>query len=158
MPGYYGTNSVKWLTGLTLAAERAPGPFTTRWYNDPVRDGSGRPTGATTPVWSIAPESVIVSPSPDQSLPSGRPAELWGWAWADGGVDTVEISTDGGATWSPAALEPPAGRTWQRFTATWRPQRGSHDICSRARTADGRTQPATGARNAIHHVPVGVPS
>src|SRR5262249_32628485 len=50
VPGYYGTNSVKWLTRLTLAEQRASGPFTTRWYNDVVRDASGRPTGATTPV------------------------------------------------------------------------------------------------------------
>ena len=55
VPGFYGTNSVKWLTRLTLADKRATGPFTTRWYNDPVRDAAGRPTGATTPVWSIAP-------------------------------------------------------------------------------------------------------
>jgi sulfane dehydrogenase subunit SoxC len=30
VPGYYGTNSVKWLTRLTLADARAAGPFTTR--------------------------------------------------------------------------------------------------------------------------------
>jgi DMSO/TMAO reductase YedYZ molybdopterin-dependent catalytic subunit len=32
VPGYYGTNSVKWLNRITLADTRAPGPFTTRWY------------------------------------------------------------------------------------------------------------------------------
>ncbi len=63
VPGYYGTNSVKWLNRLTLADTRAKGPFTTRWYNDAVRDASGQPTGATSPVWSIAPELVIVSPA-----------------------------------------------------------------------------------------------
>lgn len=158
VPGFYGTNSVKWLTRVTLAASRATSPFTTRWYNDRVRDASGQPTGATTPVWSIAPESVIVSPAPDHTLPSG-PAELWGWAWADGGVTTVDISTDGGSTWTPATVEQAAGRTWQRFTATWHPQRtGPHDLCSRARTADGRSQPPSGARNAVHHVPVQVAS
>jgi DMSO/TMAO reductase YedYZ molybdopterin-dependent catalytic subunit len=39
VPGFYGTNSVKWLTRVTLAEARAGGPFTTRWYNDPVEDG-----------------------------------------------------------------------------------------------------------------------
>src|SRR5262249_56195340 len=33
VPGFYGTNSVKWLTRVTLAEERASGPFTKRWYN-----------------------------------------------------------------------------------------------------------------------------
>src|SRR5262249_14088438 len=90
VPGWYGTNSVKWLQRLTLSDGRSAGPFTTRWYNDAVRDDAGRPTGATTPVWSIAPESVIVSPAPDQGLAVGAPVEIWGWAWADGGVAIAE--------------------------------------------------------------------
>jgi DMSO/TMAO reductase YedYZ molybdopterin-dependent catalytic subunit len=157
VPGYYGTNSVKWLTRLTLAEQRASGPFTTRWYNDVQRDASGQPTGAPTPVWSIAPESVIVAPAPDQVLEWGEEVEIWGWAWADGGVAAVEISGDGGTSWRRASLEPPAERAWQRHAATWRPrQRGRHELCARAYTADGRTQPATGARNAIHRVAIDV--
>ena len=88
VPGYYGTNSVKWLCRLTLMDTRAAGPFTTRWYNDVVRDAAGQPTGSTSPVWSIAPESVIVSPAPNQAVTAGEFFEIWGWAWADGGVDT----------------------------------------------------------------------
>lgn len=45
VPGFYGTNSVKWLQRLTLSDTRAGGPFTTRWYNDPARGADGRPTG-----------------------------------------------------------------------------------------------------------------
>jgi DMSO/TMAO reductase YedYZ molybdopterin-dependent catalytic subunit len=80
VPGYYGTNSVKWLNRLSLAEKRANGPFTTRWYNDPILNADGRPTGRTVPVWSIAPESVIVSPAPDQTLSAGEDVEIWGWA------------------------------------------------------------------------------
>jgi DMSO/TMAO reductase YedYZ molybdopterin-dependent catalytic subunit len=157
VPGYYGTNSVKWLTRLTVADARAPGPFTTRWYNDPVRDEAGRTTGTIVPVWSIAPESVIVSPAPDQALAVGETVEVWGWAWADGGVRAVDVSTDDGSIWIPASIEPPAGRGWQRFAATWRPsERRAHQLVSRAQSADGRVQPASGARNAVHHVPVSV--
>jgi sulfane dehydrogenase subunit SoxC len=157
VPGFYGTNCVKWLTRLTLADARAAGPFTTRWYNDAVRDASGRPTGAAAPVWAIAPESAIVSPAPHQEVAAGEPVEVWGWAWADGGVDAVDLGADGEPGWTRAAVEPPAGRTWQRFTATWRPRRrGRHDLCSRAHSADGRSQPEAGARNAIHRVPVAV--
>jgi DMSO/TMAO reductase YedYZ molybdopterin-dependent catalytic subunit len=60
VPGFYGTNSVKWLVRMTLAECRAAGPFTTRWYTDPVLDSAGRETGESTPVWSIAPESRLV--------------------------------------------------------------------------------------------------
>jgi DMSO/TMAO reductase YedYZ molybdopterin-dependent catalytic subunit len=157
VPGYYGTNSVKWLNRLTLAETRAKGPFTTRWYNDPVRDELGRRTGATIPVGPIAPESVIVSPAPDQTLAAGDPVEVWGWAWADGGIDAVDVGADGESSWMRAAVERPTGRAWQRFTATWRPaHRGPHELCSRAQSADGRAQPGSGARNAVHRVPVTV--
>jgi DMSO/TMAO reductase YedYZ molybdopterin-dependent catalytic subunit len=154
VPGFYGTNSVKWLTRLTLADARATGPFTTRWYNDPLRDSAGRIVG-TAPVWSIAPESVIVSPAPDQALAAGEPIEVWGWAWADGGVRAVDVSVDGASAWTPAAIEPPAGRAWQRFSATLRPEHhGSCEFAARAQSRDGRSQPLAGARNAIHRVPV----
>jgi DMSO/TMAO reductase YedYZ molybdopterin-dependent catalytic subunit len=157
VPGFYGTNSVKWLTRLTLTETRAPGPFTTRWYNDPIRDASGQPTGATVPVGSIAPESVIVSPAPDQTLAMGEAVEVWGWTWADGGVDTVDVGGDGASAWTRATIEPRAGRTWQRFTATWRPERrGPLELWSRAQSAEGRSQPSSGARNAIHRVAVEV--
>jgi DMSO/TMAO reductase YedYZ molybdopterin-dependent catalytic subunit len=157
VPGYYGTNSVKWLTRLSVADARSSGPFTTRWYNDPVLDASGRPTGATIPVGPIAPESVIVSPAPDQTLAVAEVVEVWGWAWADGGVSAVDLSTDGMSVWTPAAIEPPAGHAWQRFTATWRPDHsGTHELSSRAQLADGRRQPPSGARNAIYRVPVNV--
>ena len=72
-PGYYGTNSVKWLTRMTLADVRAPGPFTTRWYNDVLRDEAGDAISAQ-PVWSIAPECVIVSPEPGSVLAA---SETW---------------------------------------------------------------------------------
>jgi DMSO/TMAO reductase YedYZ molybdopterin-dependent catalytic subunit len=157
VPGFYGTNSVKWLTRLTLAANRATGPFTTRWYNDPIRDASGQPTGATSPVWSIAPESVIVSPAPDQVLTAGAAVEIWGWAWADGGIARVEVSIDGASRWMQAVVEPSTSRAWQRFAVAWCPERsGGHELCSRAQSADGRAQPFSSARNAIHCVSVRV--
>jgi DMSO/TMAO reductase YedYZ molybdopterin-dependent catalytic subunit len=157
VPGFYGTNSVKWLTRLTLAERRAPGPFTTRWYNDPVRDGDGAPAGATIPVWSIAPESLIVSPAPDAELSAGTPTEIWGWAWSDGGVSAVDVSVDHSAASMRATLEPPSGRAWQRFSTTWRPERrGACEVSSRALSTDGRTQPDARARNAVHRVPVRV--
>ena len=91
VPGFYGTNSVKWLTRMSFVESRAQGPFTTRWYNDPVLDGTGRETGKTTPVWSIAPESLIVSPAPHESIELSVEREIWGWAWADGGIRSVQV-------------------------------------------------------------------
>jgi len=100
---------------------------------------------------------VIVSPAPDQTLPVAEPVEIWGWAWADGGVSAVDVSTDGLSGWTSAAVEPAAGHAWQRFSATWRPDhRGKHELRSRARSEDGRCQPPSGARNAMHRVSINV--
>jgi DMSO/TMAO reductase YedYZ molybdopterin-dependent catalytic subunit len=157
VPGFYGTNSVKWLTRLTLAETRATGAFTTRWYNDPVLDAAGRDTGKTVPVWAIAPESVIVSPAPGEAIQRELPHEVWGWAWADRGIEHVEVSVDGGATWREARVEPRSERAWQQFACSWRPtDPGAVVLCSRASSRDGATQPESGRRNAIHRVEVTV--
>jgi DMSO/TMAO reductase YedYZ molybdopterin-dependent catalytic subunit len=158
VPGFYGTNSVKWLTRITLAETRAGGAFTTRWYNDPVADDEGSAEGANTvPVWSVAPESVIVAPAPGESIARDKSIEIWGWAWADAGIERVEVSTDSGANWSLAELEAREERAWQRFTLTWRPaEPGPISFACRATSRDGTTQPMSGRRNAIQRVGIRV--
>jgi DMSO/TMAO reductase YedYZ molybdopterin-dependent catalytic subunit len=42
VPGYFGTNSVKWLRRITLADRRSDGLFVTRYYNDPDAGGGTR--------------------------------------------------------------------------------------------------------------------
>lgn len=153
VPGFYGTNSVKWLTRMTLANSRADSPFTTRWYNDPVLDGNGRDTGKTKPVWSIAPQSVIVSPAPDDRIEAFAETEVWGWAWADGGISGVDVSFDNGATWTAAVVETPRGHEWQPFALAWRPAGiGRTAICTRAKSVSGEQQPLDKGRNAVHRV------
>jgi DMSO/TMAO reductase YedYZ molybdopterin-dependent catalytic subunit len=157
VPGFYGTNSVKWLTRVMLAETRASGPFTTRWYNDPVLDADGRMTGETKPVWSIAPESLIVSPAPKATIERSIEQEIWGWAWADGGVESVHVRIGDEATWLPAEVESARGREWQRFTMPWAPrQPGTVVLASRAQSKDGTRQPISGQRNAIYSVAVNV--
>jgi sulfane dehydrogenase subunit SoxC len=172
VPGFYGTNSVKWLYRIELADRRAAGPFTTTFYNDrvtaPARTAASgheggpqptvEPTHAVTPVWSVPPESVIVSPAAGSVLSrSAGSVAVWGWAWADAGVSAVEVSVDGGQSWSRASVEPPRGRAWQRFAITWSPDlEGERELQCRARDALGQAQPIDGKRNAIHRVPIRV--
>lgn len=143
VPGWYGTNSVKWLGGLTVADCRAPGPYTTRFYNDPISGGSQ-------PVWGIAPESILVSPAPDEILVAGQSILLQGWAWAESGVSHVEVSPNGGATWITTTLEPHCGFAWQHFSVPWVFPAGRHHVMCRCFETQGMGQPASGARNAIH--------
>ncbi|HEX5320490.1 MAG TPA: molybdopterin-dependent oxidoreductase [Stellaceae bacterium] len=148
VPGYYGTNSVKWLDRIVLAARRADGPFTTALYNDPTEQGGTRP------VWAVMPESAIVAPAPDARLGLGE-TEIWGWAWGALPIAAVEISTDGGESWTQAALEPRRQFAWQRFSLAWRPERlGPAVVMARARDEAGSVQPPAAARNAVHAVAV----
>jgi sulfane dehydrogenase subunit SoxC len=151
IPGYYGTNDVKWLCRLELADRRAGGVFTTVLYNDP-----DEATGKTRPVWEAPPESAIVAPPPNATLARG-PIEIWGWAWAARGVAQVEVSTDGGARWTAAALAPRSQYSWQRFSLRWTPPAaGTFRIAARAIDAAGTAQRLSHARNAVHTVAVTV--
>ena len=155
VPGYFGTNSVKWLQRITVADRRAEGPFVTRWYNDPMLDAEGRATGAIRPVWQLHPEAIIVAPAPTATLQLGKPAEIWGWAWSDDDVVDVAVSTDGGASFRSAALKPRRQRSWQRYRLDWTPERpGPVEIRVRATDATGATQPEAGWRNAVHAITV----
>ena len=157
VPGFYGTNSVKWLNRITLADKRVDSPFTTRWYNDPVIDADGNDTGQTAPVWAIAPESVIVSPAPNAPLKAGKPTTIWGRAWSDRGIKSVTVSMDGGASWGEADLSVRTERAWQRFSLDWTPPApGEYALSSNATDVSGARQPEQGARNALHHLKVTV--
>jgi sulfane dehydrogenase subunit SoxC len=154
VPGYYGTNSVKWLWRLHLAEHRADGIFTTEFYNDSLGAedmAAGMPSRR--PIWAVAPELIIVAPAPDAVVVLGEPSEIWGWAWSFRGIAAAEVSVDGGASYVRASLEPRRGWAWQRFSLPWRPaDRGETEVCVRALEAGGMGPPLEGARNAIHTV------
>lgn len=158
VPGFYGTNSVKWLWRLQLAGGRFDGLFCKALYNDrrSAEDiAAGLP--AEQPVWAIAPESLIVSPAPESQVAVGETVDVRGWAWSWHGVADVEISFDEGASFTRALLEARRGWAWQRFSLPWHPLvRGDVRLCARAVEANGVAQPRDGARNAMHVVPVSV--
>ena len=154
IPGYYGTNSVKWLYRLELSDVRPDGPFTTKYYNDPIEPDGATQGKTSRPVWEIAPESVIVSPAKETGLTRDK-ISIWGWAWGDGGIREVEISVDGGQNWSLAELETQMEWSWQRFSLEWQPPAPGHYLLqSRAINFLGKAQPLTGARNCVYEIEV----
>lgn len=145
VPGYFGTNNVKWLDGLTIAAGRPVHPFTTQLYQR-ERPGSAEPV----PVREIDVNSLVTG-----HARTGGKLTVSGWAWGAAPVTRVEIGV--GDRWLPASLElREAGRfDWQRFTldldpATPRP--GELRITARATDALGATQPLGVARNQAHTI------
>ncbi|MBD2361759.1 molybdopterin-dependent oxidoreductase [Anabaena minutissima FACHB-250] len=154
VPGYYGTNSVKWLSHIYVTDRRSPGIFTTTFYNDRV----GKDTATLKPVWEVAPESVIVYPHKNEVL-NLQPQTLWGWAWAFSGIQSVDISTDDGITWQAAEVEARLQYAWQRFTFQWTPSTpGQYNLMSRATDCNGAIQPIKEERNAVYAVAITIKS
>ncbi|MCQ1839128.1 molybdopterin-dependent oxidoreductase [Neorhizobium galegae] len=149
VPGWYGTNSVKWLGSITAADRRSRSAYTTRFYN-------GHTAWGVRPVWHVAPESVIVSPSPSDILSADMPTTIWGWAWGDNQISSVEVSVDGGGSWQAATVGPREDRSWQRFELSWSPRAGQHLLICQCTNEVGERQPLADARNAMHSVEINV--
>ena len=143
VPGFYGTNSTKWLTRLELREERSPGHFTTTLYNDLIESG-----GKThlKPVWAIAPHSLIVSHRDAAPVAAGV-QRIEGWAWAGSGAAQVEVSVDAGDSWRVARLDRRVDFSWQRFSIDVDLPPGQHRLLCRATANDGAVQPGHDARN-----------
>jgi len=148
--GWYGMAHVKWLGAITALDEPFEGFQQAVGYR--LYDSDGNP-GA--PVTRMVPRSLMVPPGvPDfftrrRFLDAGL-VLLEGCAWSGWGpVESVEVSTDGGATWADAVLGEALGpRAWTSWTYTWdAADPGEHTLCSRARDAHGNEQPVESAWN-----------
>ncbi len=141
LPGWVGIASIKWLDELEVSTTELTSPWNTRWYN------IGGPLGAN-PV-----RSAWELPW-DATIPAGRTAVLTGRSWSGAApIARVEVSTDGGTTWTAARLRPAPGpraegHGWTRWAHTWHtPEVGRHELLARATDLHGRTQPDVAAYN-----------
>ena len=86
VPGFYGTNSVKWLTRMTLARSRATGPVHHALVQRPgprrVRHANRRDHARLVDRAGVAHRLA----GSRETLEVSVEREIWGWAWADGGV------------------------------------------------------------------------
>ncbi|MDE0406562.1 MAG: sulfite oxidase [Alphaproteobacteria bacterium] len=168
-PGWPGSCSQKWLTRV--------------WLRDRVHDGA-KMTGTSyrVPGRPVAPgehldetDFVIIGAMPVKSLithpatghmTAARALEVRGHAWAgEWTVDTVSLSIDFGATWTPATLDEPVNaHAWQNWRAAIEfPGPGYYEIWARATDSRGVSQPHAIAwnprgylNNAMHRVAVTV--
>jgi DMSO/TMAO reductase YedYZ molybdopterin-dependent catalytic subunit len=69
VPGYFGTNSVKWLSRVTVAAARPEGLFTTQLYTRRVDGGDPE---HFEPAQTVDVNAVIVQPVEQDRLSPGR--------------------------------------------------------------------------------------
>jgi len=139
VPGWYGMASVKWLARVSLL----PGPFRGYFQQERYVYVQERGTPDNTPVTRMRVRAIMARPAQGARLKLG-PVEVAGTAWSgEGPIARVEVSTDGGATWSQARL----GRAYSEYAATpwsflWTPPRpGTYTLVARATDAAGNLQP-----------------
>jgi sulfite oxidase len=136
VPGYIGARSVKWLERITVTDR----PSTAYHQRAAYRLG-GVELGAL-PV-----TADILLPTEGEAVPAG-PLEVHGHAFAGCGrvVTRVEVSADGGHTWTDARLLEDVG-PWARrhWTATVDARPGAFDLVARAWDNAAATQPEDAA-------------
>jgi sulfane dehydrogenase subunit SoxC len=138
LPGFEGNTSVKWLRRLKLGDQ----PFQTREetskYTDLMPDGKARQF-----TFVMEAKSVITRPAGGQQLRQPGFHEITGLAWSGRGlVRRVDVSTNGGISWTEAALqEPVLPKCLTRFRLPWTWDGGPALLQSRVVDDTGYVQP-----------------
>ena len=118
VPGFEGLNHVKWLRRIKVVDE----PYQAR--SESTGYSMLRPNLNGKSLWydfEMGPKSVVTRPSAGLRMAGRGFYEITGLAWSGGGaIRHVDVSTDGGRTWSVAELQPPVLRhAHTRFVLPW---------------------------------------
>jgi len=136
VPGWYGMASVKWLTRIEVLEEPFTGFQNTTAYR--LKVDAGDPGE---PVTRIRPRALMTPPGFPDFMTRTRFVDagtvlLAGRAWSGRApLARVEVSTDGGATWSDADLDPADPRhphAWRAWRYRWTAVPGDTDLLVRA--------------------------
>lgn len=143
VPGWYGMTSVKWLGSIEAIAD----PFMGYQMSEAYRYSQSSDEPGE-PVSLIRARALMIPPGiPDfmtrVRLVEAGPVTLSGRAWAGRlGISRVEVSEDGGLTWSEARLEEESSPfAWRGWSFDWDSGPGRYTLCVRATDSDGNIQP-----------------
>jgi sulfane dehydrogenase subunit SoxC len=138
LPGWEGNANVKWLRRLKVMNQPAMSREETSKYTDLMPDGTARQF-----TFDLEAKSIITRPSGGDRLVAGAFCELTGIAWTGRGtIVSVELTTDGGATWEKAQLQTPVlAIAHTRFRFPWKWDGKETLIASRCTDDTGYTQP-----------------
>ena len=138
LPGWEGNSNVKWLRRIKAMDRPAMTREETSKYTDLMADGTARQF-----TFVMEPKSIITRPSGGDKLAGPGRYEVTGIAWSGRGtIARVEITVDGGATWTPAELQTPVlPRAHTRFQSAWQWDGREALIASRCTDETGYTQP-----------------
>ncbi|MGH3041208.1 MAG: molybdopterin-dependent oxidoreductase, partial [Gaiellaceae bacterium] len=137
VPGWYATDSVKWLASIELIDRPFDGPFEAVDYRLPD------PNGETHRMTSMPVNAIFTSPADGAEFGNGA-RTLRGVAWGgQGGIARVELSVDA-SPWEDAQLAPATGPyTLNRWSLRRDLSAGAHELAVRATDGTGATQSET---------------
>jgi len=148
VPGWYSTYWVKMVSSI----EVLDGPDENFWTkvaytipDTPGADMKPRQAGVKmVPINRMVPRSFLTNLADGAQVKAG-PTMVRGIALGGAvGVRAVDLSTDAGATWTPAALGADEGRySFRAWQATLDLPAGTSTVLVRATSTDGLAQPAT---------------
>jgi sulfite oxidase len=145
VPGYIGARSVKWLASIVLQDDPSTNYYQVRAYKlfPPHTQAENADWTQGQMLGPLPLNSVIFRPTAGELLEAG-PISIGGYASASEGhrIERVELSSDGGATWTHATLrEQPQPWTWCFWEVTVPLGPGAHELIVRAWDSAGCTQP-----------------
>lgn len=149
VPGWTATYWMKHVSRINVVTKAFDGFWMKSAYRIPVRkfpvvtNFSSQETAVNTPITEMVVNSLITSHPDGATVKAGGKVTVSGVAWDAGyGIQTVDISTDGGKTWMAAALGQDIGRfAFRAFShAVTVPVKGSYKIMARATNKIGQSQ------------------
>jgi len=138
LPGWEGNANVKWLHRLEVVKEPSQSKDEASLYAEFTKDDKLRQF-----TFLMKVKSIITTPSSGHILPGKGFYEISGLAWSGAGkIKMVEVSVDGGKTWSKAKLqEPVLSKAFCRFSLPWNYEGKETILISRATDEFGNIQP-----------------
>lgn len=147
VPGYFGTYWIKHLNAITVLDEPLDNFWMTSAYRIPDNDCNcvtpGTAPAKTKPIGRYKVRSFITSVQDGARVAAGQPVPLHGIAFDGGsGIKQVQVSADGGKTWTDATLGQDLGRySFRGWEAPVTLAGGRHALKVRAVANSGETQP-----------------
>jgi hypothetical protein len=168
VPGWTGVYWMKHISSIKAVTKPESGFWMSTAYRIPlgkfpvVARFTSQETAVNTPITEMVVNSLITSPANDAKVKLGTPVTIGGIAWDGGyGINSVEVSSDGGKNWATAKLGEDLGRfAFRTFSFDYVPKtKGKQTIMARATNRIGQGQttelianPAGYHNNVVHHI------